>query len=95
MVVRHGLSNLSDKLPYVQRVLETFDLLHDGQALFAPCADHRERSAAAGPQDRMALLDGPLDILGVVISSSDNDEIFQATSDIQLTIFDKSQIAGP
>ena len=88
------LSNQSDKFLEVQKVRETFNLLHDDQTLLAPFSDHREGGAAAGSQGRMALLDGPFDILRIVVPSPDNDEVFQTTGDIQLTTLNKPQIAG-
>lgn len=55
---------------------------------------HRDGGTTVGPQGRMALFHGDLDILGIVGSGSDHDHIFEPAGDEKLAVMQKSEVTG-
>ncbi|GMU11506.1 hypothetical protein ASNO1_77600 [Corallococcus caeni] len=61
------------------------NLLHDDRALLARHL-HREHSATAGPQRRVRRLHRRLQVLGVVVAATKDDEVLAPPGDVQLAI---------
>ena len=60
-------------------------LLNDDESLFA-VGLHGESRAAVWPDGRGTLLDSQLDVLRVMVSSPDDNQIFQTARDEQLSV---------
>src|SRR5262247_4038904 len=67
--------------------------MDDDQA-FMTIHIQRKSGAGAQPQGRMALFYGPFNILRVMISASNDDQVFEAAGDEKFAVFEKDQIAG-
>jgi hypothetical protein len=72
----------------------SFDFGYDDQSFVSLVVDGKCR-AAGGPDRRVAIFDSLLDILRIVISSAQNDQVLDASSYKQLPIVHKSQVASP
>jgi hypothetical protein len=56
---------------------------------------HGEGCAGARPKSRMTILDRELDVVGVVITPPDDDQILDSACDEELAIAQETQVAGP
>ena len=68
------------------------DLEHDRE-LLPPVACERERRRVARPQTRVTTFRGKLEILWVVISPTEYDEVLEPPRDEQLPVVDEPEIA--
>src|SRR5262245_42513555 len=64
-----------------------------GAALGAVDVDG-ERGATASPDRPMALLHGPLDVVRVMVSAADDDQVFEAPRYVELLAVQKAEIAA-
>src|SRR5205085_10053626 len=69
------------------------DFVTNRQPLFTQRIN-RKRYTTSRPRGWMALFYSQFDILWIVVTSSNEDQVFDATSHEQLTILQKSQVAG-
>ena len=67
----------------------------DDHQLLAGVGRHGERGDVSPSDDRRRLRRGGLDILRVVLTAVDRDQIRDATGDIQLTVEVEPQISRP
>ena len=85
----------SDPAEPVPQILAGFTALFlhldDGDQLLG--AVHRDRYRRDPPIGN--LLDRRLDVFGVVVASTDDQQIFDAADDEQLALVDEAQVAGP
>ena len=86
------LTDRSDHFGRVARVIA--ELGDHGQSLLAGHL-HLEGGTEAGPDRRVTSLDGPLDVLGVVVHSPDDQEILEASGDDELAPVNGPEVAGP
>ncbi len=93
MLAGHGGANRGDDLLDVRLAMLALDLLHDDQTLLAVGVDG-ERGAAIDAQGRMALLDGPLDVLRIMVAAANDDQVLQPAGDVELTVVQIAQVAG-
>src|ERR1700732_551354 len=70
------------------------DFLNDCQA-FVELILNRECHGTAWPQSFVTSLHGQLNILGIKISSPDNNEVFEPAGHKKLALVKKAQISGP
>ena len=68
-------------------------LVHDDQPLFAVDVD-RERRATSPRAAGWRCLDGPLDVLRVVVAPAHDDQVLDAAGDEQLAVRDEAEVAG-
>src|SRR5437867_5676397 len=93
MLSCHRLANSSNHLLYIQIPELPLDFVNNHQPLFTQHIN-RKRYTTTRPQGWMALFYRQFDILGILVVSSNEDQVFDATSHEQLTILQKSQVAG-
>ena len=92
VITSDGTTNgVHDHRPLVARA--AFHLAHDNQPARLSIFQ-RKRRCGAQSQSRMGLLDGQLDIMGIVVDTPQDDQVLDPARDEQLTIRLKSQVAG-
>src|SRR5688572_26206385 len=84
MHLGNGLAYRTDHGVKIQ-VLTRIDLLHHDQPLFS-FKVHGESSYAAWPQCLMAFLHRCFDILRVMVTAANDDQVFEPTRDEQLAV---------
>jgi hypothetical protein len=70
------------------------ELLDDDEDLLSLVL-HRKGGATPLTQGVIAALHGQLDILGVVIASTDDDQVLASTDDEELPAMEEAQVACP
>ena len=88
-----GPADRADDLGELLSFPLAFDFRDDHQAFFALELDGK-RGGRFLPERRVASLDGPLEILGVDVSSPDDDHVLDSPGDEQLPIEQKPEVAG-
>ena len=68
-------------------------LVHHNQPFLLFDVD-RECRAAASFESRMALCDGVLDVLGIEVSTTDDDQILDPAGHEELSLVQEAEIAG-
>src|SRR5262249_33520420 len=93
--VRNSLADAADDLvDFEVAAMDAFHLLYEDDLFFVVFGQHRECSPAVPPQRRMAVIDGVLDVLRVVVDAANDDDILDAARDEQLSGFvDEAEIA--
>ena len=97
VLIHHALANEVRHFGWVDLVaLGALDLLHDNEFLVTKIAGDGKCSAAVWSQRRMHGLHAVLDILWVVIYTTDDDEILDPSGDEQFAVgIEESKVAGP
>ncbi len=67
--------------------------LHNDQPFLSIHVNREGRATIAGKSE-MAVSDGLLDVLRIMVASANDDEIFETASNVHLAIQHKTQIAG-
>src|SRR5262245_29958399 len=84
---------LDDYFGIKMRELIAFDLVGDKQ-FFLSIHEHGKGRTMVRAQCTMSSLNGPFDVLWIMIGATNDDHVFQTAGDKELAAFDKSQIAG-
>src|SRR5262249_56196260 len=94
-VGRTGVADAADDLVDLEVAgMDAFHLLYEDDLFFVVFGQHRECSPAVPPQRWMAVVDGVLDVLRIVVDAANDDDILDAASDEQLSGFvDEAEIA--
>src|SRR5262249_53361288 len=92
MLLGDGAADGGHHLVEIQFLVTPRDFVSNHKMDFVVGAPPEDR-AAVGPKGRMALLDGRLDVLRVVVGASNNDCILQSARDEQATVLDKTQVS--
>src|SRR5688572_10426328 len=92
VLLGHSLPDRVDDL-FIRPCAIALDLLHDDQTLLAFNLQ-RERCATSGPQRPMALFDGLLDVLRVMIEAANDDQVFETAGDVEFAVVHETKIAG-
>ncbi len=69
--------------------------LMDQHHLFSRLALNREGRSSILVASRMRLLGRPFQIMGIIVPSTDDDQVLEASGQEQLSSMKESQIAGP
>src|SRR5262245_58959769 len=93
--VRNRLADAADDLVDLEvAAMDAFHLLYEDDLFFVVFGQHRECSPAVPPQRWMAVVDGVLDVLRLVVDAANDGDSLDAASDEQLSGFvDEAEIA--
>src|SRR5215470_16315801 len=96
MPVCDRLADAADDLIDLEvAAMHAFHLLYQDDLFFVVFGQHRECSPAVPPQRWMAVVDGILDILRIVVDAANDDDVLDAAGDEQLARFvDEGEIAS-